>query len=183
VTQEPFQPLETARLCLRCVTEDDAAATSALITPEVSRWVARWPVPFTVELALTRIAAARALAYGGDALPIGVVEKASGALLGWVVLHRDQTYRKRGSLGYWIGEQYQGKGYMRELAPTVIAAGFNLLSLDVIEAGAQLANTASFAEMRACGMSPTHEGFIHAPARGRDELCAFYEIRRPGKAA
>jgi len=98
-----------------------------LITPEISRWVARWPTPFTLEMARVRIAASRAWAYRGDELPFGVVEKASGALVGWAVVHRGQIDRKRGSFGYWIGEEYQGKGYMKELAPAVIAAGFNLL--------------------------------------------------------
>jgi ribosomal-protein-alanine N-acetyltransferase len=77
-----------------------------LITPEISRWIARWPAPFTLEMARVRIAASRALAYRGDELPFGVVEKASGALVSWAVVHRGQIDRKRGSFGYWIGEEY-----------------------------------------------------------------------------
>jgi ribosomal-protein-alanine N-acetyltransferase len=49
----------------------------------------------------------------------------------------------------------------------------------VIEAGAQPGNTASFAIMRACGMRPVGERMIPVPARGRDELCHFYEVHRP----
>jgi ribosomal-protein-alanine N-acetyltransferase len=181
--QEPFQPLETVRLLLRCVVDQDATATSALVTSEISRWLAYWPTPFTVEMATSRIAASRALAYAGDALPLVVIEKTSNTLLGWAMLNRDESDRLRGSFGDWIGEQYQGKGYMKELAPAVIAAGFKLLNLDVIEAGAQLGNTASFAVMRACGMKPAHESWVYAPARGQDELCAFHDIRRTGMTA
>jgi ribosomal-protein-alanine N-acetyltransferase len=175
---EPFQPLETARLHLRCVVAHDAAATSALMTPAVSRWVAYWPVPFTADMARSRIEAARRLAYAGDALPFGVIEKASGAFIGWVMLDRDRRDRRRGVFGYWLGEKFHGNGYMRELAGVVIEAGFRLLDLDVIEAGAQPGNAASFAVMRGCAMTPAREGMVYAPARKRDEFCQFYEIRR-----
>jgi ribosomal-protein-alanine N-acetyltransferase len=179
MTTEPFPPLETARLHLRCVMAQDAAATAALMTPEVSRWVASWPIPFTQEMAAARIEAARALAFAGDALPLAVVEKISDTLLGWAMLYRDTDDHHRGSFGYWLGERHHGKGYMRELAPVVVAAGFARLGLTIIEAGAQPANEASFAVMRSCGMIFSRSEMVHAPARQRDELCDIYEVRRP----
>lgn len=51
-----FTPVTTGRLTLRCVTTADAAALSALMTPQVSRWLAGWPVTFSVEMATARIA-------------------------------------------------------------------------------------------------------------------------------
>jgi ribosomal-protein-alanine N-acetyltransferase len=48
-----FPPIETARLLLRCVEAEDAAATAALITPAVSQWVARWPFPYSAPDKLT----------------------------------------------------------------------------------------------------------------------------------
>lgn len=85
------------------------------MTPEVSRWVANWPVPLTVEMAISRIKSSRELASAGDALPFGVVEKASTKVIGWVTRHRDPMERRRGAFGYWLGEEYHGKGDMREL--------------------------------------------------------------------
>lgn len=180
---DPFQPLETARLRLRCVTAEDATATAMMMTPEVSRWVAYWPVPFTYEMAVARIEAACEGARRGDALPFAVTDKASGDLIGWVMIYRDEENRRRGSLGYWFGERHHGKGYMRELAPVALAAGFDLLDLDVIEAAAQPGNAASIAVMRACGMKPAGEGMVYAPARQRHELCHFYEVQRPRSLA
>lgn len=176
---EPFQPLETARLCLRCVAVEDAAATAMMMTSEVSRWVANWPVPFTCEMAVARAESFRALARSGDALPFAVTNKANGELIGWVMISRDSEDRERGSLGYWLGEKHHGKGYMRELAPVALAAGFHLLDLEVIEAAAQPENAASLAVMRACGMKPSGERLVYAPARKREELCHFYEAQRP----
>ena len=76
-----FSPLETARLRLRCVSPDDAHATSAMMTPEVSRWVTYWPFPFTYEMAVERIESSLKLAHAGDMLPFAVVEKAISVLL------------------------------------------------------------------------------------------------------
>jgi ribosomal-protein-alanine N-acetyltransferase len=173
-----FPPLITARLLLRCVTHDDAPTFSALMTSQVSRWVASWPHPLTLEMAASRIEAARKLADAGDALPFGVVEKASNALIGFLTINRDPHERRRASLSYWLGEAYQGKGYMSELAPIALEASFERLDIDIVEAGAQPANAASFAVMRACGMRPTREAMVYAPSRGQVELCQFYEIRR-----
>lgn len=176
---DTFQPLETVRLRLRCVALEDAGATAAMMTPEISRWLAYWPVPFTHDMAVARIAASRGQAQQGDALPFAIIEKASGDLIGWVMLHRDREDRRRGTFGYWFGGSSHGRGYMRELAPVAIATAFELLDLDVIEAAAQPSNAASLAVMRACGMQPTGERMVYAPARERDELCVIYEVRRP----
>lgn len=179
MTRDPFEPLETARLRLRCVSHEDALVVSQLMTPEISRWVASWPIPFTGEMASARIKAAREMAYAGDALPFAVIPKESGELIGWVTLNRDDDDQRRGSFGYWLGEAHHGKGYMRELAPSVLAASFHLLDLDVIEAGAQPENAASLSIMRACGMEFVGERLVYAHARNRNELCHFYEIRCP----
>ena len=175
---EPFEAQLTSRLEIRCVTADDAAATSLLMTPGVGRWLASWPIPFTPEMAGARIDALRQLAFRGDALPFAITSRTDGALLGWATILRNEGDRRSASLGFWLGERHQAKGYMREIAPIVTDAGFKLLAVDVIEAGAQLANTGSFAVMKACGMTLVGTRTIHASARGRDELCRFYEIRR-----
>ena len=98
--------------------------------------------------------------------------------MGWVMIHRDNADRSRASFGYWLGECFQGHGYMRDIAPVAIAAGFSCLAVDVIEAGAQVDHAASFAVMRRCGMRASGEKWIYAPARQRDEYCRFFEVRR-----
>jgi ribosomal-protein-alanine N-acetyltransferase len=175
----PFPRSETNRLILRRVNAADAVATAELMTPEVSCWLASWPFPLTEEVAGARILAARKWAVAGDAAPFAVVLKASGDLIGWVSIIRDRERPERGALGYWFGEKYMGNGYMREAAPIAIAAAFEFLKLDVIEAAAQQANSRSLAVMRGCGMKLVGQRMVHAPSRGRYELCDVYEIERP----
>jgi [ribosomal protein S5]-alanine N-acetyltransferase len=180
---DPFPSLETARLRLRCVVAEDAAAMAVIMTPGVSRWVATWPVPFTPEMADARIQLARESARRGDALPCAVIDKADGAFIGWAAINRDKENPRRGSFGYWLGERSHGKGYMREVAPIALAVGFDMLDLDVIEAAALPENIASIAVMVGCGMERTGEGMIYVPTRERHELCRFYEIKRPRSLA
>ncbi|NDE90672.1 MAG: N-acetyltransferase [Alphaproteobacteria bacterium] len=172
------QKLETPRLFLRPMTINDAEAFTKIITPEISRWLANWPFPFTHELAVERIESSLELAAFGDALPFVVIEKVSGNLAGWAMIKRDVHDRQKASFSYWMGEHYHGKGYMKEIAPVVLNAGFDVLGLDIIEAGAQLENTASFAVMKACGMEYIGEEMVYAAARKREEPCACYQVKK-----
>jgi ribosomal-protein-alanine N-acetyltransferase len=148
------------------------------MTPEISSWLASWPFPFTQGMAEARIRAMREMAERRDALSCVIVSKEGEEILGWITLTRDTEDRCRGSLGYWLGTAHHGKGLACEAVSALLPAGFDWLSLDVIEAGAQLENIASFAVMRACGLIEMGERAIYAPARGREELCRFYEVRR-----
>ena len=117
----------------------------------------------------------------GDSLPCVIERRSDAAIVGWMVLRRDPDDPRRGALGYWIGELFQGQGIAREAAISLIQAGFARLDLDVIEAGAQTGNAASLAVMRACGMVEAGTRLVHASARDRDELCLFYELWRSGR--
>lgn len=172
-----FPPLVTERLILRCPEAGDAADISRLITPGVARWVASWAYPFTTEMAEERIRNARAMAGKRTALPLTVIRQNDGCFLGWIGIVA--TAPGRAAFGYWLGEDFHGQGYMREAAPVALRAGFDILGVKVIEAGAQLANAASFAVMKACGMRFVGERMTFAASRQVEELCAYYEATAP----
>ena len=176
MTAEPLEPIRTRRLLLRCVAPTDAAATSTLMTSEISQRLASWQFPFTAQMAATRIDLMREMAFKGDALPLAIVTALGDELAGWVTVTRDPKDARRGSFGYWLGVQHQGHGFMKEAAPVTLALAFESMKLDVVEAGAQLDNVESFAVMRSCGMRMVGERMLYAPARTRSELCRFYEI-------
>lgn len=149
------------------------------MTPSVSRWVASWPYPFTVEMAEDRVGDASELNAAGKALLLAIERREDEALLGCIGVQREGHDPWRGGLGYWIGEPYQGQGYATEAAVGILGPAFRLLDLEVIEACAQPENEASFAIMRRLGMKPAGERMVFAPARQREELCLVYEIVRP----
>ncbi len=178
-----FPAIETPRLRLRCVEDRDAAALSSLMTPAISNWVASWPSPLPIDAARDRIAKARNTAAKGHAVPLVIAHRAGDDAIGWAAVNRSQEDGRQGLFGYWLGAPSHGQGYMREAAPAVLRAGFRILDVAIIAAGAQVANAASLAVLKGCGMRFVDERMIHAPARGRDELCAWYEITAAEDAA
>ncbi|QRE76056.1 GNAT family N-acetyltransferase [Methylobacterium aquaticum] len=170
--------LDTPRLHLRLVAPGDAEATSALMTPAVSRWLAMWPLPFTVAMARERIALSRSLAEAGQGLSLAVTARGTGDLLGWIMLHRTRDDPRKATLGYWLGEAHQRRGTLREAAVALLPVAAAWLDVDRIEASAQPENAGSFAVMRACGLTFRREEIIHAPSRNRDELVHVYAVER-----
>jgi ribosomal-protein-alanine N-acetyltransferase len=178
VSPDALQPLETARLSLRCVQSSDAADLSGSMTSAVSRWVISWPVPFTLEMATERIDDAQASLASGDMLPFVIERLVDDAFLGWLSVTRVAEHR--GLLSYWLAEHSHGYGYMREALAVALPEAFRVFNLDVIEAAAQVGNERSLAVLRDFGMMIVGEKMIFAPARGQDELCVVLELRQPG---
>ena len=51
------------------------------------------------------------------------------ALVGWIGVTRETPYDRRAMLGYWLGEEHHGHGYMREAAPAAVQMAFQQLNL------------------------------------------------------
>jgi ribosomal-protein-alanine N-acetyltransferase len=156
---------------------EDADALCELLTPEISRWMASWPFPFTAAMARSRIDAARSSGLNRGAMHC--VIECEKKIIGSIEVDRSRHIPTVGELGFWIGEKYQGFGYAREAAGAMVAAAFPFLDVAVIEAGAQPANRSSFAVMQTLGMRYAGQRLVYAAARERNEVCHFYAIERP----
>ena len=164
--------IETARLRLRPPHPADAPIIAALMTPAVSQWLARWPVPFTIEMAQARIAEALDAMAQNRAL-ICVIEhrnRPAGWIGGSRVAHTDH-----GRLGFWLGELHHGQALMQEAAPAFVAAIRSRLALHGIEAACQPGNHGSAKVLAACGLARTGSRMEPTPARNRDELVDLWE--------
>ena len=173
-----FETIDTERTTLRCIQRDDAAAIVTLMTPSVSRWLAAWPSPITEEAVIAKIIEARTAIANRQALHFLIERRSDRTPMGWIRISRVIDRPRRGDLSYWLNDAYHGRGYASEAAVAAIAAAFDHLDLDDIEAGAQPENVASFAVMRRLGMEFFEERMVWASARGRNELCVFYLISR-----
>lgn len=176
-----FPPLATPRLILRCPESTDAEAISRLMTPGVADRLATWPAPMTPDLASTRIARALAWASERKAMPLAVIRIADGCFIGWIEI--TLTPDGKAGLGYWLGEEFHGHGYMREAAPEVFKVAVSYLGADGAIAGCQPENAASIAVLEGCGMRFIGERMYFASARNREELTRFYEITADQLAA
>jgi ribosomal-protein-alanine N-acetyltransferase len=183
--QAPEWPraITTPRLRLRSPEPEDAAALAALMTPGVSAWLASWPAPLTAADAAARISDAIGSIESGDGLHYVVTRRDDGAIIGWSRVERVLHDGRRADLGFWLSESFHGQGYMTEAARATCAAAFKLLDVDVIEAGAQRANTPSLRVLEKLGMQRVEDRDIFAPARVRHEPCAFFEMPRAVRPA
>ncbi|XOV81917.1 MAG: GNAT family N-acetyltransferase [bacterium] len=89
------------------------------------------------------------------------------------------------SLGYYVGAQFQGAGYMREGLQQLVAYAFNTMGLHRLEANIQPGNTRSANLVARCGF--VKEGyseaflFINGAWRDHERWCCIHP--RPGLRA
>lgn len=170
----PLLPvIVTPRLRLRCLEPADAPSLAANLTPAVTRWLATWPDPVTVELAAERIQIAREGVRAGWHVGYGVERLSDGALIGGFGGDVDPTGDVF-EIGYHLAEHAHGQGYMTEAGRAAIAVLWDLMAIQRIEAVAQRENAASFAVMQRLGMSPAGQRLVHSLARDRWEWCGVY---------
>ncbi len=150
-----------------------------LITPGVSRWLASWPSPYPLSTALERIASAQESMREGRSIQYAVERRADGIMIGCVAIKKMPDDPMRADLGYWLGEAYHGTGYATEAAAAAVSVAFETLNVDVIQCGAQPEHSASFGVMRKLGMHAIGEKKIWSSARKQEEVCLYYEVRRP----
>ena len=178
VASHSLPPVDTDRLRLRCAEERDADALAGLMSESVSRRLASWPVPYTPVMALDRISGVRMAAAERRSLPLVVERRADDVVMGWISISRAPGDPETALITYWLGEQFQRRGYMREAVPAAMLEAFALMDVLRLRAAVQADNAASLAVVRLLGMVPMGTGRIWCPARGRDEACLWFEVSR-----
>ena len=148
--------IETERMTLRLPQHADWKPWSALRADSqgfLTPWEPIWSADHLSRRAFTNRVywAARAEAQG-TALPLMMIRREDQALLGAVTL--DNIRRgpsQAGTLGYWIGEPFQRRGYMREAILAVVHHAFTAMDLSRIEAACLPENAASRGVLEKCG--------------------------------
>jgi RimJ/RimL family protein N-acetyltransferase len=171
--------VETARLTLRPIEPADAAALVRNLTPAVTRWLASWPDPMTTEIALARIERSRSAMRRGGHVFYALERREDRRVIGGFSGGLTAENHGRMEIAYHLAQDCQGAGYMREASQAALGAIWRLMPIEAVEAGAQIANQASFAVMEAMGMTAIDERMVYSPVRDREEAYRFYELRRP----
>jgi ribosomal-protein-alanine N-acetyltransferase len=181
--------IETERMTLRLPTHGDWTQWAALrdesaafLTP----WEPVWAGDHLSRKAFTNRVywAARAEAQG-TALPLLLIRREDQALLGAITL--DNIRRgpsQSGTLGYWIGERFSRRGYMREAIQSVVHHAYSTLDLSRIEAACLPENVASRGVLEKCGFK--YEGvaqsYLQISGRWRNHvLYAALRLDRRGR--
>ena len=103
--------LRTERLILRPLTPGDAEPTARIMSPAIARWTGAWKGAETADEVRERIAHSLEAEQSSRRFMRAVCLTETGALIGWIGVLRLDDDPKRGSLGYWLGEAWYGRGY------------------------------------------------------------------------
>jgi len=159
----PDYPIRTERLDLRPHRADDLDDLFAFHSlPEVVRYVP-WPVRDREQ---TRVALQTKLGQGalrepGDWLVLAIVVRATGRVVGEVLLHWASDTSRQGELGFALHSDVQGTGLAAEAAQAVLRLGFEDLGLHRITAVCIAGNDRSARLLSRLGMR--QEGhFVHS---------------------
>ena len=149
---KPFPRLETQRLILCEQNERYASQMAALANiPEISQNLSSMPYPYVIEDAHDWIAHAKKGYEAGELMSFAIIEKSSGDYMGNIDIMLDSK-DMHGTLGYWLGKPYWGKGYMSEAAREMLRYGFEVLGYRRMYAVHFKTNPASGRVMEKIGM-------------------------------
>ena len=139
----PFPNLETHRLLLRRITENDADAIYKLRSnPETMKYVPR-PLAQSREDALNHIATINERVENNTGINWAITLKGNDDFIGIIGNFRTEPENYRAEIGYMLLPEFQGKGIITEAIKAVIAYGFDEMKLHSIEAIIDPENIAS----------------------------------------
>jgi RimJ/RimL family protein N-acetyltransferase len=141
----PEYPIRTERLILRPIVPDDAAAMHVYKSdPDAVRYVPYAPLSLAeVEERIATTWSRTRFTAPGEALCLAVEERATGDLVGDLVLFWRSDTDRAGEVGYIFDARFAGRGYATEAVGALLALGFDGLGLHRIAARIDDRNTAS----------------------------------------
>ena len=143
--------ISTTRLTLRWIADEDVDAIFAIFTnPEVMRY---WSTP-----PLANRAAAVALVEEIHdnverqlMLKWGVARRSDNLVIGTTTLYNIDFNSRRAEIGYALGREHWGQGYMHEALQGLLAYCFEKLNFRRLEADVDPRNTASIQTLERLG--------------------------------
>ena len=173
--------IETARLRIRSLRDDDLADLVALIDNwEVARWVTAVPHPYRETDGRKWISLVRQDHAMGRPRRFAIALKETDRLIGGVGLDGSTSDASdEPSLGYWLGQRYWGNGYGREAVAAVINYGFRTLGLATIRAYTDPSNTASQKVLLHCGLKNVGDIELLEPTRHGARRAPLFRIAQP----
>lgn len=130
----PFPNLETERLLLRRVDENDVNEIFALRSnPETMKYIPR-PLVKTTEDALEHIAMIDAKIENNEGINWAITLKDDPKLIGLIGHYRIKQEHFRAEIGYMLLPEFNGKGIISEAVKEAVNFGFRTMKLHSIEA-------------------------------------------------
>ena len=162
-----LDPLSDGEVALREWRREDMPAMIAMLDDEsIVRWT-RVPHPYGESDALDYLARGDAERERGEGINLGVLDAASGEVLGSMSLRMASWADLRGQLGYLVGAHARGRGVAPRAIRLVSAWGFRTLGLERIEILVHPDNAPSQRAAEKAGF--TREGILRSYTRVKEE--------------
>ncbi len=175
--REP-QTLATRRLKLRPFTLADAARVQELAGDRaIADTTLTVPHPYEQGMAEAWIATHGPAFKAAELLVLAMTLPARDTVIGAIGL-KLETVHGRGTLGYWVGREYWGRGYCTEAARALLAQAFGTLGLNKIDAECLCRNPASARVLVKLGMTCEGTKRQHYQKWGKFEDVEHYGLLR-----
>jgi RimJ/RimL family protein N-acetyltransferase len=171
--------INTDRLSLRWITADDVDDFYAIYSnPEVMRYWSTPPLP-DKSAASKLISEIRSGFERQQLLKWGIALRVDDRLIGSVTLFHLEFEHHRAEIGYALGREFWGQGYMGETLTAVINYAFDVLEFHRIEADVDPRNAASVRTLERLGFQ--REGYLRErwQVNGEIQDAYFYGLLRP----
>ena len=161
---------------------NDAEDIVCLMSYNVSKYLYEVPNPYTIEDAINFIKSAHSDFNSLTALHFAIEyrDKSEPAnnlvLVGAISLKNIDLVNKKADLGYWIGEQYWGRGIATECIRLVIHYALSELELEEVSAYVFPENKASIRVLEKNGMKKKGQVNEYHKISGRYRISLIYVI-------
>jgi RimJ/RimL family protein N-acetyltransferase len=176
---ERLPTLESSRLSLRWISDRDVDAFYGIYSnPEVMRY---WSTPPLAdrESAVDLIKGIHQSWQRRAILKWGIARSTDDQLLGSVTLFNLDFTHRRAEIGYALGREHWGQGYMSEALRTVLQFAFGSLDFHRLEADVDPRNAASIKTLERLGFK--REGYLRErwQVSGEIQDALFFGLLRP----
>ena len=175
--------LDTPHLILRAATVADAEALWPCVSDPALPYHMTWEAHRDLDETRAFLGACEASAARGESATWVAFER-SGPFVGLVgldgIVRQLRAWRRDvGELGYWTAPPQQGRGFMKEAAGAVLAAGLSDLALHKVTVGCIAENLASKRVIESLGFRFVGTQRDHANRHGRWWDHLSYELTQP----
>lgn len=170
--------IKAERVSLRWLTESDIESLFEVFSnAEVMRY---WSSPMMKEPseAETYLYEIHENFQHGDLFQWGLALNSNDKVIGTCTLNHIDQQNRRAEIGYAMGREHWGKGYMHEALTALLNHAFGEMNLHRIEADVDPRNAASIKSLEKLGFK--YEGFLRERWFVNGEICdtAFYGLLR-----
>jgi RimJ/RimL family protein N-acetyltransferase len=164
--------IETDRLILRTPKPSDVERIAAIADNwRIASMLGLMPHPFTQRDAMDFIV--RVASLPADAAQFAITLKDEDGMLiggaGYGPAHRlPEGYGAETDFGYWLGENYWGKGYASEAAAAVRDHAFTHTGIELLSTDYNLQNAGSKRVLEKLGFEPVGQRTRYSLAQGAD---------------